>query len=155
MPTRAALIMRKVFVVLFTGLVLAGCWRHAPAPAGRWEGTYEADDIMIVARVEVERGGLVRVSAPNYTDLEGATEEQKNDIRTNLASGLVDGWDRVPPRPFDFDGQEFHKPGGIAPQMRWDPAKKQMTLIVYLGTHPAIDIPLRATDDFSDNPWFD
>ena len=30
-----------------------------------------------------------------------------------------------------------------------------MTLIVYLGTHPAIDIPMHAKDDFSDNPWFD
>ena len=30
-----------------------------------------------------------------------------------------------------------------------------MTLIVYLGTHPEIDIPLHTKDDFSDNPWFD
>jgi len=147
--------MRKFFIVIFATLALGGCWRHAQAPAGRWEGTYEADDIMIVARVEVEPDGAVRVSAPNYTDLDGATEEQRNEIRGNLASGLADGWDHVPARAFDFDGHDFRKPGGIAPQMTWDKAAKQMTLIVYLGTHPAIDIPLHAKDEFSDNPWFD
>jgi hypothetical protein len=147
--------MRKLFLVVVASLALAGCFRHAAAPTGRWEGTYEADDIMIVARVEVVPGGAVRVSAPNYTDLEGATEEQKNEIRGNLASGLADGWGQVPARRFDFDGHDFRKPGGIAPQMTWDSATKQMTLIVYLGTHPAIDIPLHAKDDFSDNPWFD
>jgi len=147
--------MRKFFIVIFATLALGGCWRHAQAPAGRWEGTYEADDIMIVARVEVEPDGAVRVSAPNYTDLDGATEEQRNEIRGNLASGLADGWDHVPARAFDFDGHDFRKPGGIAPQMTWDKAAKQMTLIVYLGTHSAIDIPLHAKDEFSDNPWFD
>lgn len=147
--------MRKLLAAFLAALALSGCWGHHTPPAGRWEGTYEAPDIMIAARVEVEPGGAVRVSAPNYTDLQGATEEQKNDIRSGLASGLADAWDKIPARPLDFDGQDFRKPGGIAPQMHWDRTKKQMTLIVYLGTHPAIDIPLKQIDDFSDNPWFD
>jgi hypothetical protein len=53
----------------------------------------------------------------------------------------------------DFNGHDFRKPDGIARYMIWDSDKKQMTVIMYPGTDPAIYIPMRAVGDFSDNPW--
>jgi hypothetical protein len=59
----------------------------------------------------------------------------------------------VAPRPFDFDGTTFRKPGGIAPQMVWDKASNQMTLELYIGADPALPVPLRPVDAFHDSPW--
>lgn len=145
--------MHRSLAVLVLAIALAGCWRHASPPAGRWEGTYETSDVMVVARMEVEPNGDVRVSAPDLSDVGGASEDERKGMRASLAAGLAEGWDKVAPRPFDFDGRIFRKPDGIAPQMKWDPDTRTMTLVVYLGTHPAIDIGLRAVDDFSDDPW--
>ncbi|HEY5239161.1 MAG TPA: hypothetical protein VIJ62_12330, partial [Rhizomicrobium sp.] len=74
-------------------------------------------------------------------------------LRTRLAGDLAAAWQDAESKPMDFDGREFHKPGGIARQMIWDADKKQMTLVLYLGTDPAIYIPMRQVSDFSDNPW--
>jgi hypothetical protein len=145
--------MRKYFAALIVTLALSACSHPAP-PAGRWEGTYETNDTMIVARVEVTADGQVRVSAPDLLNIGGSSDEDRKAMRQQLADGLAGGWGTVAARPFDFDGHTFRKPGGIAPQMYWDADKKQMTLVVYLGVQPAIDIPLHQVDDFSDNPWF-
>ena len=53
----------------------------------------------------------------------------------------------------DFDGHAFRKPGGVTPQMEWNPDSRELKLVVYLGMKPAIRIPLRSVKDFSPNPW--
>jgi hypothetical protein len=37
--------------------------------------------------------------------------------------------------------------------MIWKASKKQMWLVVYIGTQPSFRIPMREVGDFSDNPW--
>jgi hypothetical protein len=103
---------------------------------------------MIVARLEIEADGLVRVSAPNVQDL---GPDDRDAARAKLASDLDAGWDSVQPRAMDFDGETFRKPGGIAPQMVWK--GEHMALMVYLGTRPAITIPMKQVGGFSDNPF--
>ncbi len=144
--------MSRYLAALFVMLALSACSRPAP-PAGRWEGTFELSDTMIAARVEAAADGTVRVSAPDMTNIGGASDEDRKAMRQQLADGLASGWTSVVARPFDFDGHIFRKPGGIAPQMIWDKDKKSMTLVIYLGTQPDIDIPLHPVDDFSPNPW--
>jgi hypothetical protein len=144
--------MRKIALAALTVLVLASC-SHRKPPVGRWEGTYETADIMIAARFEVESDGQVRVSAPDLLDIGSTPQEERPALRERLAGDLASGWERVAPRPMDYDGQTFRKPGGIAPQAVWNAKTKAMQLVVYLGTRPGIHIPMRRVDEFSDNPW--
>ena len=133
-------------------LLLAACSKPSP-PQGRWEGGYAGNGTIVAARVEVETDGQVRVSAPDVTNLGTAKPEQFQQERDRLASDLASGWDGVQPRPLDFDGTTFRKPGGIAPQMVWDKATNQMTLEIFIGANPALPVPLRPVDDFHDDPW--
>jgi hypothetical protein len=144
--------MRPVLVILAMAACLAACSKPTPPP-GRWEGGYSAGGTMVAARVEVEADGQVRVSAPDITNLENAKPEILQQNRDKLAADLASDWDSVAPRPFDFDGTTFRKPGGIAPQMVWDKATNQMTLELYIGANPALPVPLRPVDGFHDNPW--
>ena len=143
--------MRKA-AVLFAFLILAGCSKPQP-PQGRWEGGYDGNGVLVAARVEIGADGLIKVSAPDLTNVQGARAEQLQQMREQLAAGLATGWDTVQPRPFDFDGGTFRKPGGVAPQMIWDKSSNQMTLEIYIGANPALPVPLRPVDDFHDNPW--
>ena len=95
----------------------------------------------------------MRVSAPDVVDPSVASEDDKATMRQNMSARLVGGWGEVAPRPMDFDGTTFRKPGGIAPQIDWDAKSKAMTLYVYIGTRPVIKIPLHPVGDFTDNPW--
>jgi len=144
--------MRLFLALLFGVLLLSSCAKPAP-PLGRWEGTYEAGDTFIAARLEIVSAGQVRVSAPDVTDAGVASEDDRASMRQNMAARLSGGWGEIAARPMDFDGTTFRKPGGIAPQIDWDGGSKTMTLYVYLGTHPAIKIPLKPVGDFSDDPW--
>ncbi|MEI9888929.1 MAG: hypothetical protein WDN08_20995 [Rhizomicrobium sp.] len=144
--------MRPLLVLMLSALLLASCSKPAP-PAGRWEGTYESSDIFIAVRLEIAAAGRVRVSAPDVTDAGVATEEDRIQMRQNMAARLAGGWGEIAPRPMDFDGTTFRRPGGIAPQIEWDAAAKTMTLFVYLGTRPVIKVPLKPVGDFSDDPW--
>jgi hypothetical protein len=131
---------------------LAACSKPSP-PVGRWEGGYSAGGTLVAARVEIGADGLVRVSAPDVTNLQNAKPEQLQQQRDTLAADLASAWDGVAPRPFDFDGKTFRKPGGIAPQMVWDKDSNQMTLELYIGSDPALAVPLRPVDAFHDSPW--
>jgi hypothetical protein len=106
--------------------------------------------VTIAARLEIEADGQVRVSAPDLLDI---APGDRDAAREKLGSDLAGAWDSVVPRPMDFDGETFRKPGGIAPQMVWKAKSRRMSLIVYLGTRPAIRIAMREVGDFSDNPW--
>jgi hypothetical protein len=143
--------MRRIAVLLLLA-ALAGCSKPTP-PQGRWEGGYAVGGTIVAARVEVEADGQVRVSAPDITNMATAKPEQFQQERDRLASDLASGWDGVQPRPLDFDGTTFRKPGGIAPQMVWDKATNQMTLELYIGANPALPVPLRPVDGFHDDPW--
>jgi hypothetical protein len=144
--------MRAVLALLFGAVLLASCSKPAP-PAGRWEGTYEAGDTFVAARLEIEPNGQVRISAPDVTDAGAAGEDDRVTMRQDMAERLAGNWGEITPRPMDFDGTTFRKPGGIAPQIDWDSNTKAMTLHVYLGTQPAVSVPLKPVADFSDNPW--
>ena len=54
-------------IVLCTGW-LAACSK-APMPTGRWEGTYESADTLIVARLQINPGGDIFISAPDATNV--------------------------------------------------------------------------------------
>ena len=146
--------MRRRVLVALMGLALAGlaaCSKPVP-PIGKWEGGADRDGTLVAARVEVMPGGQVRVMAPDITNVTG-TMRQMNMLRDQLAARLATGWDDVKPRPFDYDGDTFRKPGGVAPQMVWDKKTRQMTLMLYIGTQPAFPVVLRPVDSFHDNPW--
>lgn len=143
--------MRKLVAFVFVALAFAGCARPAP-PQGRWEGTYESGDTLIAARLEIEPDGQVKISAPDLSGV-GNNAEERQSARERLADGLADAWESVSPRTFDFDGRTFRKPGGIAPQLLWDAGTRTMTLVVYLGTQPALNIAMRGVDEFHPDPW--
>lgn len=141
--------MRRFVLAALTMLALGACSHPAP-PHGRWEGIYESSDTMLAARLEIGADGQVRVSAPDLTDI---GPDGRDAMHDKLAADLAAGWGEVVPRPMDFDGETFRKPGGIAPQMVWKAKTKQMWLVVYLGTRPSFRIPMREVGDFSDNPF--
>jgi hypothetical protein len=145
--------MRPIAAVLITFICLisTGCSRHTPPP-GRWEGTYEAGDVMIAARLEIDGKSHVYVSAPDAENIQG-DDAARAAIRKSLAAGLASGWGDVQPRDFEFDGKIFRKPGGVAPQLEWDPSTNAMVLIVYLGMRDGLRVPLRPVREFSDDPW--
>ncbi|HUO88982.1 MAG TPA: hypothetical protein VMU08_07400 [Rhizomicrobium sp.] len=144
--------MRQIVALLFGTILLAACTKATP-PQGRWEGAYDAGQVFVAARVEIASAGQVRISAPDVTDAGVASEDDRIQMRENVSARLAGGWGDVAPRPMDFDGTTFRKPGGIAPQMDYDPATRRLTLYVYLGTRPPLLIPLRPVSQFSDNPW--
>lgn len=143
--------MRRAAVLLMALLMLAGCAKHKP-PVGKWEGGYQNGAVMVAARVEIGPDGQVRVSAPDVTN-GGGTDAQQQAQREQLAAALASSWDDVMPRQFDFDGQNFTKPGGISAQMVWDKASNQMTLEIYIGANPALPVTLRPVQNFHDNPF--
>ncbi len=145
--------MRWTALAMVALLALAGCSRHTP-PVGRWEGVYESSDTIIAAWLEIGKTGLIRVSAPDTTNIaEDATPADRQSIRDDMVARLVSGWGSVEPREMDFDGHTFRKPGHIAPEMIWDADSKQMTLVMYLGANPALKVPLRKIEEFSENPF--
>jgi hypothetical protein len=148
--------MRSLSAAAVAGLCLVAvlaCSNAKTPPVGRWEGSYETADAMIVARLDISPKGEIYLSAPDAMDIDGVPPDQRSVMRERLADGLKASWSDTQPRQFDFDGRVFRKPGGIAPQMEWNPNTGQMTVIVYLGLHPAIRIPMLAVKDFSSNPW--
>jgi len=141
--------MRKA--VLLSLLLLAGCAKHPPT--GKWEGGYASEGTIVVARVEIGDNGLVRLSAPDITNLEGAKPDAVLNERARLQSELVNGWENVAPRKMDFDGKTFRNPGGHAPQMVWDKDTNQMTLEIFIGAKAALPVVLRPVPGFHDDPF--
>ncbi len=149
-PRRFALV--APIWALAASLTLAGCADPKP-PAGRWQGAYSGDDIMIAVRLEIGTDATIRVSAPDaisdhFADM---SEDERNAIRARLETGLEKAWPSTGPVAFSFDGKIFRKPGGVAPQMEWDDKAHTMTVIVYPGSHPTVRVKLTPVDQFGEN----
>jgi hypothetical protein len=130
-------------------LALAACSSAKP-PIGRWEGAYEDSGLIIVARLQIDSQGQVRVSAPNaITDAAPIADSERAALRTKLEAGLAAAWPDVTPSALEFDGHAFHKPGGVAPQLEWDPTSKRMILVFYSGNRSSIRIPLDRVEEFA------
>jgi len=148
--------MRAHLAAVVTGLCLLAvfaCSNTKAPPVGRWEGVYEAQDVMVAIRLEISNKGEIYLSAPNAQDIGATAAEERSAIRTRLGDELVQSWSAAQPRPMDFDGRVFRKPGGVAPQMEWNPQSGQMTVVLYFGTRPALRVPLRSVPQFSTDPW--
>src|SRR5262249_1115471 len=85
---RSATVFTTAGISLFA---VAGCGAKQ-APAGRWEGVYEASDTLIVARVQTQPDASVRLSAPDAIGIAGASDEERQTIKQRLAAGLASGW---------------------------------------------------------------
>jgi hypothetical protein len=144
--------MARLAILLLVSLVVVACSKPSP-PAGRWMAHYESAGTMVDARLEIAANGLVRVSALDLTDIQVNSDEDRIALHGRLANDLSEGWGEVAPRPMDFDGKVFRKPGGFAHQMEWDPNTKQMKLVFYFGTQHSISIPMHPVDDFTSDPW--
>jgi hypothetical protein len=130
-------------------LALAACSNPKP-PIGRWEGAYEDSGVIIVARLQIDSEGQVRVSAPNaITEAAPITDSERAALRAKLENGLAAAWPDVAPSALQFDGHAFHKPGGVAPQLEWDASSKRMILVFYSGNRSSIHIPLEAVEEFA------
>lgn len=147
--------MRRIATqcLLFLGLVLLAACSDPQPPIGKWEGGYESGGTLVVARVEIVPGGQVRISAPDLLNIQDTRPEQMARQRARLVAELVNNWSDVAPRPFDFDGKTFRKPGGVAPQMVWDEKSNQMTLQLYFGANPALPVVLRPVVEFNNTPF--
>jgi hypothetical protein len=143
--------MRQIsrFATLLGLLVLVAC-SHPRPPIGRWEGAYEDPGVIIVARLEIDSIGNVRVSAPNaITDAGPLSDGERSVLHERLRAGLAESWPSVAPLPLVFNGRAFHKPGGVAPQLEWDKTAKRMTLVFYSGNRASIHMPLEAVQNFT------
>jgi len=143
--------MRFAAVFLAALVAVSACSKPTP-PVGKWEGGTESGGTLVVARVEILPNGQVKIMAPDITNVMGP-RERIDQLRARLSADLTNGWSEVQPRSFEFDGKTFRKPGGIAPQMVWDKASNHLTLQLYIGSRPAMPVPLRPVDDFHDNPF--
>jgi hypothetical protein len=133
--------------IMLAAAGLAGCSDPQP-PLGRWEGAYTGDDALIVARLEIEPDAI-RVSAPNaFAEFSAMSTAEREAVERDLSARLAAAWPKIAPTTFSFDGKVFRKPGGVAPQMEWDPDKKAMTLVVYPGLHDTIRLPLTPVENF-------
>jgi len=138
-----------VAVVAALGIALTACSNPRP-PIGRWQGAYEDPNLIVVARLEIDSSGVVRISAPNaIVDSAPMSKKERGDLRKRLVAGLTQSWTSVGPLPLEFDGHIFHKPGGVAPQLEWDNAEKKMVLVFYSGNRASIHVPLDSVADFS------
>ena len=137
-------------IVAALGIVaLAACSNPRP-PVGRWQGAYEDPSLVVVARLEIDSSGTVRISAPNASvNVTQMSEVERADLRKRLDAGLAQSWSSVGPLPLEFDGHVFHKPGGVAPQLEWDDAAKKMILVFYSGNRSSVHVPLDSVADFS------
>ena len=138
----------RALPAILTIFLLTAC-SSSPPPAGRWYGAYEDSALIIVARLEIDSAGVVRVSAPNATITSAdMSKVDRADLRAKLEDGLASSWPSVAPLPLEFDGHAFHKPGGVAPQLEWNASAGRMTLVYYANNRPAIRVALDPVKNF-------
>jgi hypothetical protein len=140
----------SLIVAVLELVALAACSNSQRPPVGRWQGAYEDPNLVVVARLEIDSSGTVRVSAPNaIIDITQMSKAQLADLRKRLDAGLAQSWSSVGSVPLEFDGHAFHKPGGVAPQLEWDNTGKRMTLVFYSGNRASVHVPLDLVANFT------
>jgi hypothetical protein len=139
---------RALLAPIFILAATFACGPQKTPPPGRWQGVYESRSEIILVRLEIEPGGAIYLSAPNVTDIDGASADDRGAIRQKLNSELETAWNGIEPRVLEFDGSVFRKPGGVAPQLEWDADTRRMAAIIYIGMKPGIRIPLQAVARF-------
>jgi hypothetical protein len=138
--------------LLLCACLLAACTGRPPPPAGRWQGVYEDSRLILLVRMEIDGKGLVHVSAPNAIGaFEGLADEDRAALRARLTREAAETWKSVPVMPLDFDGKDFRKPGGVAPQFEWDAEARRMTMIYYAGNRASVRVPLEQVADFDNS----
>jgi len=145
--------MRRSAILVTAGLALVACSRGPQPPSGRWIGNFESEAVMVDAWLEILPGGSVRICAPDILDVGAPSDADRTGMHARLASDLSDAWGEVKLRSYDFDGRTFRKPGGVAPQMEWNPATHEMKLVFYFGMQHSIRIAMHAVKDFSEDAW--
>ena len=145
--------MRRFAILLLAGVLLGACSKHFAPPQGRWIGHFESPQVVVVAWLEILPTGDIRVSAPDYLDVGEPTPDQRDTMHKRLASDLSESWGEVKLRQYEFDGRVFRKSGGVAPQMEWDPGKKEMKVVFYFGMQHSIRIPMTPVKNFGEDPW--
>jgi hypothetical protein len=129
--------------------LLAACTARTPPPTGRWQGVYEDSRLILLVRMEIDGKGVVHVSAPNAIgEFDGMADAERATLRARLVREAAETWKAVPVMPLDFDGKDFRKPGGVAPQFEWDAGARRMTMIYYAGNRASVRVPLDQVADF-------
>ncbi len=108
---------------------------------------------MVAARLEISPKGGIYLRAPDATGIENMPDAEKAAMRRRLADELASDWGGTRPRPLEFDGLVFRKPGGITPQIEWNPQTMRMTVILYLETRAALRVPMHRVSRFNADPW--
>ena len=148
--------MRSLLAAILGGLILIAipaCSISRTPPVGRWEGAFDARDAVVAVRLEIDSKGEIYLCAPDVTDADRVADDQRPAMHEKLSQDLSAGWGNVEARRLEFDGRVFRKPGGIAPQLEWNPETRKMTAVLYLGTRAALRVPLHEVPAFDDNPW--
>ena len=141
-PRRLAIVSALLCLGLFA------CADPRP-PTGRWEGVYEDAGVTIVARLEIAASGKIRVSAPNaITGSSEMSPVERAGLVRQLQTKLAASWPAVEPLTLEFDGSVFRRPGGVAPQLEWDAARKRMTMVYYSGNRNSVRVPLASVGEF-------
>lgn len=145
--------MRRFAMLLIAGLFLSGCSDDKQPPSGRWIGHLDSPAVMVDAWLEISPHGDVKVSAPDILDPGEPADDVREAAHKRLANQVYDDWGAVQPRRYEFDGRTFRKPGGVAPQMEWDPSTKKMRLVFYFGMQRSIRIDMKPVENFNEDPW--
>ena len=147
-PRRLVAIVLALGMMIVIGVVITAC-ADASAPTGRWEGLYEDQGVIIVARLEIAESGKLRVSAPNaITSDRPLSPAERVGLIRQLQAQLAASWPSVAPMALEFDGHAFRKPGGVAPQLEWDQDRRRMTMIYYSGNRSSVRVPLISVGEF-------
>ena len=139
--------------LLSCGLFISGCSESHKPPSGRWIGHLDSPAVMVDAWLEITPNGDVKVSAPDILDPGEPTDEQREAAHKRLANQVYDDWGSVHARHYEFDGHTFRKPGGVAPQMEWDPSSQKMKLVFYFAMQRSIRIAMSEVKDFNQDTW--
>ncbi|MGB8600755.1 MAG: hypothetical protein WCD42_01015 [Rhizomicrobium sp.] len=146
--------MRRISVLLLAGLAfLAACSHGEKPPTGRWIGQIDSADVMVDARLEILADGTVKLSAPDILGAGELSDDERTMLHNRVAEQLEASWSKAPVRRMDFDGKVFRKPGGVAPQMEWNPQTHEMKVVFYFGMQRSIRISMIRVSDFSSDPW--
>ena len=123
---------RGIFLVFAAVLCLSACSREDNTPKGRWEGFSESQNWLIVARLELQKGGEMRASALSAFVAE-ADLPRRHELETELRAGMKDQWSAVTKTDISFTGNTITRKDGYAPLFIFEPGSGAMIFHFYAG----------------------